>query len=96
MHNISRRAARECALKTLYGFEFSREADPADFFELSCSEFETASDEFSKKLLLFHGFRVYIYISERFFRKPNHIKTSKSIFFAFIKSDKHRVKTERM
>ena len=52
MHNISRRAARECALKTLYGFEFSREADPADFFELSCSEFETASDEFSKSLFL--------------------------------------------
>ena len=52
MQNISRRAARECALKTLYGFEFSREADPADFFELSCSEFETASDEFSKKLFM--------------------------------------------
>ena len=52
MHNISRRAARECALKTLYGFEFSREADPADCFELSCSEFETASDEFSKSLFL--------------------------------------------
>ena len=52
MQNISRRAARECALKALYGFEFSREADPADFFELSCSEFETASDEFSKKLFM--------------------------------------------
>ena len=36
----------------LYGYEFSREADPADFFELSCSEFETASDDFSRKLFL--------------------------------------------
>ena len=52
MQNLSRRAARECALKILYGYEFSREADPADFFELSCSEFETASDEFSKKLFV--------------------------------------------
>lgn len=52
MQNLSRRAARECALKMLYGYEFSREADPADFFELSCSEFETASDDFSKKLFL--------------------------------------------
>ena len=52
MQNLSRRAARECALKILYGYEFSREAYPADFFELSCSEFETASDEFSKKLFV--------------------------------------------
>lgn len=52
MQNLSRRAARECALKTLYGYEFSREADPADFFELSCSEFETESDEFSKELFV--------------------------------------------
>ena len=52
MQNLSRRAARECALKILYGYEFSREANPADFFELSCSEFETASDEFSKKLFV--------------------------------------------
>ncbi len=52
MQNLSRRAARECALKMLYGYEFSREADPADFFELSCSEFETASDDFSRKLFL--------------------------------------------
>lgn len=52
MQNLSRRAARECALKILYGYEFSREADPADFFELSCSEFEAASDEFSKKLFV--------------------------------------------
>lgn len=52
MQNLSRRAARECALKMLYGYEFSREADPADFFELSCSESETASDDFSKKLFL--------------------------------------------
>ena len=52
MQNLSRRAARECALKILYGYEFSREAAPADFFELSCSEFETASDEFSKKLFV--------------------------------------------
>ena len=52
MQNLSRRAARVCALKILYGYEFSREADPADFFELSCSEFETAADEFSKKLFV--------------------------------------------
>ncbi len=52
MQNLSRRASRECALKMLYGYEFSREADPADFFELSCSESETASDDFSRKLFL--------------------------------------------
>lgn len=49
---ISRRQARECAVKLLYGYEFSRESDPGDFFDLGCAEHEIASDEFSRELFL--------------------------------------------
>ena len=49
---VSRRAARECALKILYGYEFSKGENAEDFFDLMCAEGEIISDEFSKKLFL--------------------------------------------
>lgn len=49
---VSRRQARECAVKLLYGYEFSREAEAGDFFDLGCSEYEMISDEFAKKLFI--------------------------------------------
>lgn len=52
MQNLTRRAARECAVKMLYSYEFSRDAEPDDFFDLGCAEAELASDEFSKRLFM--------------------------------------------
>lgn len=49
---LSRRDARECALKVLYGYEFSKCNDADDFFDFTCAEGEIISDDFSKKLFL--------------------------------------------
>lgn len=52
MQKLQRRAARECAVKILYSYEFSRESEPGDFFDYSCAEAELISDDFSKSLFL--------------------------------------------
>lgn len=52
MATLSRRAARECAVQLLYGYEFSREAEPSDFFDLNCAEQQLPSDDFSRKLFM--------------------------------------------
>lgn len=52
MPNLSRRAARECAVKILYGYEFSKESEPCDFFDFNCAEAGVESDDFSRELFL--------------------------------------------
>lgn len=49
---LSRRDARECALKVLYGYEFSKGSDADDFFDFTCAEADMISDDFSKQLFL--------------------------------------------
>ena len=49
---VSRRAARECALKVLYGYEIAKGDNAEDFFELTCAEGELVSDDFAKELFL--------------------------------------------
>ena len=50
MAAISRRAARECALKVLYSYDFNTEAEPESFFSLICEEAEIPSDAFARSL----------------------------------------------
>lgn len=50
MAAISRRAARECALKVLYSYDFNTEAEPESFFSLICEEAEIPSDAFAHSL----------------------------------------------
>ena len=52
MATISRRAARESAVKALYSYEFNAEMqmDAAEFFALICSEAEIPSNEFAVSL----------------------------------------------
>ncbi len=49
---ISRRAARECALKALYSYDFNREEEPELFFARMCEEGEVPCDDFAKGLFL--------------------------------------------
>lgn len=50
MASITRRAARECALKALYSFDFNREADPGLHFALVCAEGEIPTNDFAAAL----------------------------------------------
>lgn len=50
MAAISRRAARECALKAIYSYDFNTEMEPDSFFSLICGEAEIPSDEFARSL----------------------------------------------
>ena len=52
MSGISRREARECALKNVYAFSIAGTDNPGDFFELNCAEQEIASDDFSYELYM--------------------------------------------
>ena len=52
MAGISRREARECALKNLYAYSISQSDNPGDFFELNCAEHELLSDDFSYELYM--------------------------------------------
>ena len=52
MSGISRREARECALKNIYAFSIACTDNPGDFFELNCAEQEIASDDFSYELYM--------------------------------------------
>ena len=50
MASITRRAARECALKALYSFGFHKEADPAMHLALICAEAEIPTNDFAASL----------------------------------------------
>lgn len=52
MASISRRTARESAVKALYSYEFNAQMqmNAAEFFELICSEAEIPSNEFATQL----------------------------------------------
>lgn len=50
MASITRRAARECALKVLYSYEFNKEADPALHFATVCAEGEIPTNDFAATL----------------------------------------------
>ena len=50
MASITRRAARECALKALYSFCFNKEADPSMHFALICAEGEIPTNDFAASL----------------------------------------------
>ena len=50
MASITRRAARESALKALYSFAFHTEADPAMHFALICAEGEIPTNDFAASL----------------------------------------------
>ena len=50
MASITRRAARECALKALYSFDFNPETDPVLYFALVCAEGEIPTNDFAATL----------------------------------------------
>ena len=50
MASITRRAARECALKALYSFCFNKEEDPSMHFALICAEAEIPANDFAASL----------------------------------------------
>ncbi|MBQ9748367.1 MAG: transcription antitermination factor NusB [Clostridia bacterium] len=50
MASITRRAARECALKALYSYEFNRDEDPTLHFALVCAEGEIPTNDFAASL----------------------------------------------
>ena len=50
MASITRRAARECALKALYSFGFHTETDPTMHFALICAEGEIPTNDFAASL----------------------------------------------
>ena len=52
MASITRRAARECALKALYSFDFNKETDPGLHFALVCAEGEIPTNDFAASLFL--------------------------------------------
>ena len=50
MASITRRAARECALKALYSFDFNKETDSGLHFALVCAEGEIPTNDFAASL----------------------------------------------
>ena len=50
MASITRRAARECALKALYSFGFQTAEDPTMHFALICAEGEIPTNDFTASL----------------------------------------------
>lgn len=52
MAKITRRAARECAVQVLYGYDFQKELDREEFFALACEEEEIPTNDFAKSLFL--------------------------------------------
>ncbi len=53
MASITRRAARECAIKALYSFEFNKTDDPILHFATVCTEGEIPTNDFAA--VLFQG-----------------------------------------
>ena len=52
MAKITRRAARECAVQVLYGYDFQKEIDKEEFFTVACEEEEIPTNDFAKSLFL--------------------------------------------
>lgn len=52
MAKITRRAARECAVQVLYGYDFQKELEREAFFTSTCEEEEIAYNDFAKELFL--------------------------------------------
>ena len=50
MASITRRAARECALKALFSFDFNQDSDPNIHFALVCAEGEIPANDFAATL----------------------------------------------
>jgi N utilization substance protein B len=50
MPSITRRAARECALKALFSYDFQPDADPTMHFALVCAEAEIPTNDFAASL----------------------------------------------
>ncbi len=50
MASITRRAARECAIKALYSFEFQKSEDPILHFATVCTESEIPTNDFAASL----------------------------------------------
>ncbi len=50
MASITRRAARECAVKALFSYDFNREADATLYFALVCAEAEIPTNDFAAAL----------------------------------------------
>ena len=52
MAKLTRRAARECAVQILYGYDFQKEIEKEDFFVSTCDEGEIAFNDFAKSLFI--------------------------------------------
>lgn len=52
MSRISRREARVCAVKVLYGVEFHKDEDMSELFDMTVEEGEIESNDFAKSLFL--------------------------------------------
>ncbi len=52
MASITRRAARECAVKALYSFEFNKDIDPVLYFATVCNESEIPTNDFAASLFM--------------------------------------------
>ena len=52
MAKITRRAARECAVQVLYGYDFQKDIDKEEYFTLACEEEEIPTNDFAKSLFL--------------------------------------------
>ena len=50
MAKITRRAARECAVQILYGYDFNKEENNEEFFTFTAEEAELESNEFARNL----------------------------------------------
>ena len=52
MAKITRRAARECAVQILYGYDFQKDIEKEEFFLSTCDEEEIVYNDFAKELFL--------------------------------------------
>lgn len=50
MAYITRRAARECAVQILYGYDFQKEENTEEFFDFTAEEAEIETNTFAKSL----------------------------------------------
>ena len=50
MPSITRRAARECAIKALFSYDFNTDTDPLMHFALVCAEAEIPTNDFAASL----------------------------------------------
>lgn len=50
MAYITRRAARECAVQILYGYDFQKEENTEEFFDFTTEEAEIETNTFAKSL----------------------------------------------